>query len=374
MRLTRSQLGDLLAALALALIGVAGTAGTDGFSEADRALEAPAFVLVALCGLVLAVRRRWPLATLAVTTGLTSAYLVLAYPYGPILLSFFVAVYTVARHLPLRRAAPAAAAALVVLLIHLFTNDAALSGVLGLVPGSAWVVVPFAIGVIVRLNREAAERARAEAVRRGVYEERLGFAQEVHDIVGHGLAAIKMQADIALHLLTKKPEQAEIALSAISRTSSEALDELRAALAVVRRSEPDTARAPAAGLHRVRQLRDRMHDAGLTVRVDTTGTARDLPAEADLVAYRVLQESLTNVLRHGGTKVADVRIDYHTDSVTITISNPLPAPPPSADGGAGLGIPGMRARVTALGGQFTAAPTFDERFEVRADIPAGEHR
>ena len=107
-----------------------------------------------------------------------------------------------------------------------------------MLPASAWVVVPFAVGVVVRVSREATARtraeearSRAEQARRQADEERLRIAQEVHDVVGHGLAAISMQAEIALHLLPKRPEQAEAALTAISRTSREALDELRVTLA-----------------------------------------------------------------------------------------------------------------------------------------------
>ncbi len=126
-------------------------------------------------------------------------------------------------------------------------------------------MVPFAIGVTVRVSMDARARDQAELVRQHVDDERLRVAQEVHDVVGHGLAAIKMQADIALHVLARKPEQAEAALNAISRTSTEALDELRATLAVVRRTDADPALAPAPGLDRLDELRQRMSEAGVDV-------------------------------------------------------------------------------------------------------------
>jgi signal transduction histidine kinase len=358
-------MGDIALAVALAVVGGAAAAHVavpgDGW----------AFAMVVLTALVLVVRRRWPLVTLAAATVLTSAYLILGYPYGPILFSFLVAVYTVACHLPLSRSAPASLAALAILLTHLLTNRTPLPGFLGLVPASAWVAVPFAIGVTVRLSRESIARARAEALRQHMYDERLRVAREVHDVVGHGLAAIKMQADVALHVLPRKPEQAEIALTAISRTSSKALDELRATLALLRRPGSDSRRSPVPGLARLEDLRQRMGDAGVEVHLDTTGSPRALPAAVDLAGYRVVQESLTNVLRHGEAKLASVRVGYDTDAIVIAVSNPVSHVSSRGDG---LGIPGMQERVTSLGGEFTAGPTPDGRFEVRATLPTGGHQ
>jgi signal transduction histidine kinase len=370
MRLTASQLADIALAAALAFVGVAGTVAVGHNADLDRSVELPGLALVTATALVLAVRRRWPVGTYAVAAVLTSVYLILGYPYGPILLSFFVAGYTLARYLPLPVSAPASLAALLLLLSHLITHPTALPGLVGLVPASAWVVVPFAVGVTVRITRESVARERADAVRQRVNDERLRVAQEVHDVVGHGLAAIKMQADIALHLLARKPEQAETALHAISRTSTEALDELRATLAVVRRPDSDTdpTRSPPPGLGRLDDLCHRMSTAGVQVRMDTTGSPRDLPAAVDIAGYRVVQESLTNVLRHSAAKVASVRIGYETDAVVISVANPVASVP---SGRAGLGIAGMRERVASLGGDFTAGPSRDGQFEVLVRIPTG---
>lgn len=358
---------DTALAVLLALAGVLNTATAHTWmGEYERVADGTAYALAAVTGLLLVARRRWPRATLAAVTVLTSAYLVVGYPYSLILLSFAVAVYTVARHLPLRRSLPAAAVALPVLLLHLLTNSAALSGFIGLAPGTAWVVVPFAIGATRRLAWESAVRARAEAIREHVDDERLRVAQEVHDIVGHGLAAIKMQADIALHVLARKPEQAQTALDAISRTSSEALEELRATLAVVRRSRDD--RAPAPTIDRIDELRERMAQAGLDVSVHTSGTPRDLPAVVDLTAYRIVQESLTNVLRHSGARTATVTVGHGETALEVVVTNPMQG---AVRHGDGLGIAGMRQRVEALGGAFQAVATADGTFEVRASIPTG---
>ena len=378
--MVRSWAGDAAIALVVAVVGVAGTLALDVSRGEDRPVDALALALVLAAALALVPRRRWPLPVFAAVAVLTAVYLAFGYPYGPIFLAFVIAAYTVARHRPLSRSVPASAAALAILLVHLFTHPTALPGLLGLGPVTAWVVVPFAIGVTVRLSREAAARARAEAVRQRVDAERLRVAQEVHDVVGHGLAAIKMQADVALHVLARRPEQAEIALNAISRTSTEALDELRATLAVVRRDraagDPDEARSPAPGLYRLEELRQRMGRAGLRVALDVSGEPGELPAAVQLAGYRVVQESLTNVLRHGDTKrgdtkVASVSVHHEEAAVRIVVSNPISGLP-GRDGG--LGIPGMRERVTALGGQFSAGPTADGRFEVSARIPTGGQR
>jgi signal transduction histidine kinase len=362
---------DAATALMLAGVGVANAAVSGVWATAtNRPMDAVGLVLVAGTGLVLTVRRRWPLATLAAATALTSAYLIVSYPYSLILLSFAVAVYSVARHRPLRVALVASATALPVLLAHLATNDAALSGLVGLAPGTAWVVVPFAIGATRRLAVESAARARSEVIRQHVDDERLHVAQEVHDVVGHGLAAIKMQADIALHVLGRRPEQAQTALEVISRTSSEALDELRATLAVVRRTGMDDARAPAPSLTGLDALRQRIAHAGLQVRLETVGTARPLPASVDLVGYRIVQESLTNVLRHGATATAAVTLHYDDDAVRITVTNATPDGAADGQRSSGLGIAGMRRRVALLGGDFGAGLTGDGRFEVQAHLPA----
>lgn len=368
---TPAVVGDAALAVALATAGALSAATAHWWGDAaNRPVDGVAMAVVITTGLVLAVRRRWPLATLAVATVLTSGYLVAGYPYGFVLLSFSVAVYTVARHLPLRLALPWSAGALALLLTHLLTSSAALGGLLGLAPGTAWVVVPFAIGVAVRVTRESAAQARAEAVRQRVDDERLRVAQEVHDIVGHGLAAIKMQADVALHVLPKRPEQAQTALDAISRTSSEALDELRATLALVRRPATGDERAPAPTLARIDDLCQRMVEAGMQVHLERAGDPHPLPAIVDLTGYRIVQESLTNVLRHSGARDATVTLRYDADAVLITVSNSLDAVPRPGDG---LGIAGMRQRVTDLGGVFSAGPVAGDRFEVRARLPTGGH-
>lgn len=370
MKVSRAQLNDAVVAVVLAVAGVLATLPIDIFQEEDRLLDLPAYLLVAAVGLSLVARRRWPVVALVLATLLTTTYLTVGYPYGPIMGLYAFAVYSLARYRPLAHGLPYALASLLVLLIHIFFNETALPGFAGVGPATGWVTVPFAIGVAVRLTREAAERAREETLRQHLSDERLRVAREVHDIVGHGLAAIKMQADVALHVLAKKPDQAEVALETISRTSAQALDELRATLAAVRKTQDDTMRAPAPSLSRLDDLWSRMSAAGLTVSFGTTGEQRPLPAIVDLTGYRILQESLTNVLKHSGSGDASVTVAYEPDAVGISVSNTVNGAPGS---GGGLGIPGMRERVRTLGGVFSAGTTAEGRFEVRASMPTGGH-
>ena len=367
-RIDRRTALDVLLALALAAFGVVGTLGAGARTDTDLPVDGWAFALVLVTALVLAVRRRWPLAVLVVAAVATSTYLVFGYPFGPILLSFFVAVYTAARHLPIRISAPAAGVAVAVFLLHVVLGRSELAWFVAIVPAAAWVVVPFAVGLSVRMSHESRTQARAEVVRQQVHEERMRVAQEVHDVVGHGLAAIKMQADVALHVLPKKPDQAEAALRAISSSSEAALDELRATLAVIRR--PEESRAATPGLARLGDLEARMTHAGLRLRVVTSGEPRTLPAAVDLAAYRIVQESLTNVLRHADAEVATVRVGYEVDTVTVEVTNPGDGGPVTV--GEGTGIVGMRERVATLGGTFVAGPEPDGGFQVRAVLPTVE--
>ncbi|MEO3769812.1 sensor histidine kinase [Micromonospora sp. B9E7] len=364
---------DVALALALLVIGLVGTdlAGED--QPGSRPVDAGCRVLIVVAALALTLRHRAPAAVLAVVSVATTIYLVIGYPYGPILLTLLVAVYTVATWLPVRPAALATGGALVLLLTHAFLPLGPASGWTATLPTSAWVVVPFAVGVVVRVNRETAARSleeeargRAEQARRQTDEERLRIAQEVHDVVGHGLAAISMQAEIALHLLPKRPEQAETALTAISRTSREALDELRVTLGAVRQGAE---RGPVPGLARLPALRDRLAGAGLAVDTRVIGDPRELPTAVDLTAYRVVQEALTNVLRHAGVTSAEVTVDYRADEVTVEVTDRgTGAGAAQADEG-GHGLAGMRERVAALGGRLAAGPRVGGGFRVYARLP-----
>ncbi|MGW4941957.1 sensor histidine kinase [Actinoplanes sp. NPDC004185] len=365
MKRVRGYLPDGLLVLVLLAIGLAGTAPA-GRNQGIPSVSGWAYALVVTAALVLVARRLLPVTVLAVTTVAVSLYLLGGNPFGPILLSLAVAVYTVAAHRPLGQAAIAAAGALGLLIIAGLIGDGL--GMEAVAPQVAWVAGPLAIGVTVRVGREQVLQNRRDEARRQADAERLRVAQEVHDVVGHGLAAIMMQADIALHVLPKQPEQAEAALTAISRTSRESLDELRATLGAVRRGDDPDDRSPAPGLARLDELVDRTRAVGVPVAVDVAGPLGSLPAAVDLAAYRIVQESLTNVLRHAGTATASVRLAVTGDDLTVSISDTGRGSPPrpARDG---HGLAGMKERVSALGGSLTAGPRPEGGFAVTATLP-----
>ncbi|MEX5719577.1 sensor histidine kinase [Geodermatophilus maliterrae] len=360
--------GDAGLAVALVTVGLATAPAIDRVSGTDRDVDLLALALVVGAGVATGWRRRRPAASLAGSVVCTGTYLALGYPFGPVLVMLAVGVYSVARRLPLGQATGWAGAALVALVGHVFSHPSGLPALAALVPAASWVAVPYTAGVARRLVLEARAQQLAERERRLVDAERLTIASEVHDIVGHGLAAIQMQADIALHLSEKRPEQAHEALAAISRASAEALGELRATLgALTPRGRQETVR-PAPGLDRLAELRDRVEAAGVPVDLTVTGVARRLPASVDVVAYRVLQESLTNVVKHGAGARAAVRVHYGADSVRLETRNDDLLPHAS---GEGFGIAGMRRRVQQVGGTFSVGPEGDPRvFVVRATLPA----
>ena len=369
-RLSRHRdLADVAMALTLGTVALLITAVFgDAWAPDDKSIDAWALALIAAAFLSLAVRRRRPLLTLAVATLATSIYLIESYPYGPILAAFFIAVYTVASTLPLAKSATAVTVALAVLLTHVFIHPSAIGGWIGVIPGSAWAIVPFAIGTTVRVTREAREATRAEAVRHQVYEERIRLAQEVHDIVGHGLAAIQMQADIALHVDEQQAPRTRAALESISRASSEAFEELRNTLDVISgpREAPRTAIAP--GLDDIEALCARIRSTGLHIDLNIAGVRPDVTTAIGTAAYRVVQESLTNVMRHGAIPVATVDIDFTDGAVELRIVNPGPV---SGTTPSGHGIEGMRRRVETAGGTLHAGASADG-FEVRTRIPTRE--
>jgi signal transduction histidine kinase len=344
----------------LLLVGLGTLPFLNGISTLDRPVDLLAAALVAATAALTVLRLRWPEATLLAVSAVTATYLSIGYPYGPVLFAVAVCVYSVARHRDLARAAAWSAAALAVLLVHLLTNQAALPGLVALIPASGWVIVPLTIGAARRQVVEAQARTRAEAERRIVDAERLRLSQEVHDVVGHGLAAIQIQADIALHLGDRKPEQAREALTAISVASAEALTELRAALSA-------TPGAPMPGLDRVPDLCDRVRSAGVAVDLTVEGVPGPLPAGADLAAYRVLQEALTNVVKHSAHPRAGVTIGHRPRCVELRVTNQ------ALDSGHvdGFGITGMRRRVEQLGGTLTAGHGAGT-FAVHAVIPRRE--
>ncbi|MBL7519558.1 sensor histidine kinase, partial [Frankia sp. CNm7] len=353
---------------ALAVLAVAGTLLADPHTRPSRGIDAGGLVLVVAASLALVARRRWPVVTLAVVTSLVTAYLWLGYTYGPVLFPFVFAMYAVARHLPARVALPAGTVALAVLLSHIFVSEAALPGLAGLLPGSAWAAVPFAVGFAARTRADAERRAREQHVRHHVDAERLRLSREVHDVVGHGLAAINMQANVALRSVTRNPARVEEALKAISSSSGAALDELRAVLTRLGETDDPAPRQPRTGLRDIPALARRLEQTGMRVVVDGDGPEH-VPPAVDLAAYRIAQEALTNALRHGRGDLAGVSIRHTATELSLTVTNPTGGDRAAAAAtGSGLGVPGMRERAEAVGGRLVVSPG-PSRYEVHAVLP-----
>ena len=377
----RTLLADGALAVPLGAIMVVGTHFA-ALNSPGQPLDALAYVLVGLTITTLPIRRLLPLTALAVAVVVCSTYLALGYPDGPILLAMPVTQYTVGARFPVRRSLPAYAAGAVVLgVTELVTDWSVWTAELGQFGG--WLVAglaPWAVGTVVRLRRESVRAAQAEQRRDREYQERLRTAQDVHDIVGHGLAAISMQAGVALHVLDRSPEQARQMLTSIKASSQDALDELRATLAVFRSAQFPSAqfpsaqfpsaqdgRAPTPGLDRLDILVARTTEAGVPVDLVHDGERARMPATVELTAYRIVQESLTNVLRHAGSAQATVRLAHAPDALTVEITDTGRGP--AGDDGDGQGITGMRARAGAVGGTLEAGPGRSGGFTVRARLP-----
>lgn len=206
-----------------------------------------------------------------------------------------------------------------------------------------------------------------------VRAERLRIARELHDVIGYGFAAISVQATTAAHTLETRPEHALVALRAIQAVSSEALCELRSILGLMRATSDDQTPSPPPGLARLDDLAATVTDAGVETRVRVEGRRRPLPAEIDLAAFRIIQESLVNVLRHAGHTTASVRVAYARDRVVVEVVNePGQTTAPSARGDRGRarhGIVGMQERAVAVGGELSAEPSPMGGFRVRATLP-----
>lgn len=347
-------------------------------------------LLLVVPGFALAVRRRWPVAVLLVAAAASVVYYSLDYSDGPGWLALFVALYTVTAYGDGRTSLRLAAATITVLaLVWLIAaRDIEPPQIIGWVffrIGAA--VMSAALGESVRARRsiadeaearaELAERTREEQSRARVAEERVRIAREVHDTVANAIAIVNVQAGVTAHVLDKRPDQARDSLLAIEQTSSRALAEMRTILGLLRAdADPDEdTRAPMPGLADVDELLDRARTAGLQiVRRDGSPPDRGLPSAVATAAYRIVQESITNVIRHVGPTTVTVGLDYRHDELAVSVVDagsrsgvPVTATPVGDH--SGRGIRGMRERCELLGGRFEAGPAEDCGFVVRARLP-----
>ncbi|MBT2442056.1 sensor histidine kinase [Streptomyces sp. ISL-36] len=347
-------------------------------NQPDReSLDALGRALLLVGAALLLLRHRHPVPVVFATTAVTLGYYGAGYPYGPVFLVVAVACYAVIVH-GHRRAAWWAVGLLWtghLLIAHwlyryLPPGDDGPGPWGQEIPVAAFVVAVLAASELVRVRREqwAQQRAeRAAAERRRADEERLRIARELHDVLAHSISVINVQAGVGLALLDTDPEQARTALTTIKAASKEALGEVRQVLDTLR-APGDAPRTPAPGLDRLPELVEQAASAGLTVRTATEGERVALPPGTDLAAFRIVQEALTNVVRHSGSRTARVVVGYGPGRLDLRIDDEGPATGGDA-GGSGNGLAGMRERAAALGGTIEAGTRADGGFRVHAVLP-----
>jgi signal transduction histidine kinase len=359
----------------------------DGFREPSALLVVTALVTCA----PIVIRRLVPLVALLISSVGILVHILVGWPEGLLPYAVLFLTYTVGAWCTLRKAVAGLAVvstAIVVLGLSDFPGLDAV-GVFGVL---AQFAAGWAIGVALR-NRRAATEARvreadkrAEAERqsaaRVLAEERLRIAHELHDVVGHSMSVIAVQAGVGAHVLDERPEQARAALEAISATSRGTLTEMRRLLGVLRDSDGARSHAPAPGLADLPRLVDDVRAAGVPATLHVEGTADGVHAGIELSAYRVVQEALTNVLKHAGkpTRV-DVTVRHLPGSLTVEVTDDgrgLAAR--SGNGGAadapadgsGHGLVGMRERVELWGGELSVGPAPGGGYRVKALFRYGD--
>ena len=356
---------DIALTIALVFVGFFGT----GPAAATQHGTAPpsAYVLMVAACLPVVLWRVRPLWTLVATGAATLLYLGLGYPYGPILFALAVAVFGVGLRTPIRQALGAiggllAASALVIGVgVIAGTRDST-----EFISMGAWLMIPAAVGITIKARRDAAAEVRREQASRAVSEERLRLAQEVHDVAGHGFAVIAMQAGVALRVLERDPAAARSALEGIRAASKDALSGLRGEIEALRHEAP---LRPASGIADLPALVDRIRSSGLPVTIEVIPDTSPLPAEVDRATYRIVQESLTNVLRHAGPDAtARIGIRRHRNELRIEVTDTGKGGQVPAEA-MGRGINGMRTRAEELGGALDAGPLGGGGFAIRAILP-----
>jgi signal transduction histidine kinase len=340
-------------------------------------LDPPAYALLLAAAPALALHRRLPLLAYVATLALALVYLLAGHPPGPVYLLPLAALILMEGRVPLLLWAPASVLGAGLLALgDLGTGGSSLAAG---VWAAAWLVAAIVVAAArivrrrlaadARAREELARRTREEESRRRTAEERLRIAREVHDVLGHSLAVISLQAGVAEHLLDGGQEEVRSAVVAIRRVSRQALSELRSELAVLRGAGDPGLRSPAPGLDALPGLSADMRDAGLPVDLVMDVESEAVPEIVAGAAYRIVQESLTNVARHAGPGArAAVRVARAGNRLEVEVVDDGRGAP--ARGGApGGGITGMAERAAALGGDCTAGNRPEGGFRVRALLP-----
>ncbi|MFG1875065.1 sensor histidine kinase [Sphaerisporangium sp. NPDC049003] len=372
MRTKRSHWFDSTLPLLVGMAQVWGSIGAQRaqIDAADPGTRVPldtlGYALLTVGPLALVARRAHPVAALWVTIVATCVYVHQGFAYGPVFAApiFMIVNAVMAGH---RRAAWAAGGSLFLFFAAYATWLLPVrQGWLHHAGVGAIILVVLTGAEMARARREQRverERVEEEEARRQASEERLTMAQELHDVLGHSISLIHVQASTALHLIDDHPEQARTALATIKQASKDVLTEMRSVLGVLRDGAP---RSPAAGLGQLDELIGR---TGPAVTMETEGIPRPLPPGVERATYRIIQESLTNVTKHAPGARATVTITYGPEELYVRVADSgATAPSALTDEGGGNGIPGMRERAAALGGSLTARP-HRAGFLVEARLP-----
>ena len=377
---------DSVLAVALSVIGVI----TVFSQELDDGMVEPTAVSVLTVVLVtapVAVRRRLPLLAVVVASAAIVVHIVADWPEGSLPLTAMLLTYSVAAY-DTPRAAGAGLGVIYASLLALAFTDAPGLDAVGVVGNMAIFTVWWVIGIALRARREtlearvraAEERANVErqSAARALAEERLRIAQELHDVVAHSMSVIAVQAGAGAHVLDDRPEQARAALDAIGVTARGTLTELRRLLGVLRDGEGERAHAPAPGLADLPRLIEDVRAAGVPVALHVSGDEVSLSNGAiELSAYRVVQEALTNVIKHAGSPThVDVTVRQEPGMLTLEVTDDGrgAASRTSANGsdGGGHGHLGMRERVELWGGELDVGPLPGGGYRVSARVPYGD--
>ncbi|MDQ7809474.1 sensor histidine kinase [Amycolatopsis sp. A133] len=365
-------------AMALTLLALMGLVGGLFRAEGHRPFDGWAYALTGLICLPLAARRAAPMTVLLTSAAAYVVYAGQGYLPGLHLWSPIVAFYSLAALKPPRVTAIGAGVAAGVMVASSLALHAPLFATLAqavAVPAVAW-----ALGNVSRQleqrNRQLAEATaqleyeQRRNIEHAVGQERLRIARELHDVVAHHMSMISMQAGLAGYVFDSDPETARTAVGTIGATSRETLDEMRRLLVLLRESDlEDAVEAPhpAPGLNLLPALADRAGAAGVDVELTTGGELATLPSGLQLAVYRVVQEALTNVLKHAGRCRAEITVRREPGVLRATVRND--GAPAGRTGTGGFGLTGMRERAKLYGGTLTAGPRPDGGFAVELTIP-----
>ena len=321
----------------------------------------------------LAFRRRWPFWVSIVIFGSIGARALGAEPLElyPPAIAGLVATYTVASYAPLRDAVLAAAFAALSLSLAVVNGsgtDAAPDPLASaILYGSVWLV-----GRVVGVRNERARQLHEDRDRHAaeaVAEERARIAREMHDAVSHSLAAIVMQSAGAQNIIDTDPDRARASLASIEATGRRGLVEMRRMLGLLGDADPDASLVPQPGLDRLEELVASVRDGGLQVDLRVEGERRPVQGSVDVSAYRIVQESLTNVMKHAKARSVQVLVGYQPEALTVRVVDDGTGPPDGGGtDGAGRGLAGMRERVQLLGGSLETGAT-GSGFQVSARLP-----